>query len=104
MIQSKSENLGHTDIGESSQAEPLTHAQLKDQLAILAQGCTLLEAHLNAGRLAIPTKEFSTMQAALLQLKKANTPPKDKRSKAGDSAPAPTVKLGAFIRRHLAHK
>lgn len=103
MIQSKSEKLEPAETGEAAQAEPLTHAQLKNQLAILAQGCAIIEAHLNAGRLAIPAKEFSAMQSALLQLKKSNTPPKEKRAKAGESSLAPAVKLGAFIKRHLRH-
>lgn len=82
---------------------PLTHAQLKEHLSILVQGCNQIEAHINAGTLAIPTKDFAAIQNALQALKKANTPPRDKRNKL-DTQTAPTVKLGSFIKKHLKHK
>lgn len=81
--------------------EPLTHAQLKEQLAILVQGCKSIEQHLIAGQLALSTKEIAAIQSALQQIKKANTPPREKRSKATTASAVPSVKLGSFIKHHL---
>lgn len=82
-------------------AEPLTHAQLKEQLALLVQGCKSIETHLATGHLALPAKELAGMQAALSQIKKANTPPREKRSKAPAASSTPSAKLGSFIKNRL---